>query len=400
MGIKQTILKYLMYVLVKIVLVKYKPFVINITGSVGKTSTKDFTKYILSSKYNILATRASRNNYRTLPTEVLCINHCNTISDLLSYAPYILKLIFKHVVYPKILILEISTMRKKGGIRHFTNMTRPKIGVVTKIAPSHIEYFGSIEEIAKQKQILVEELPKEGVAILNYDDDYIRQMKNFTQARVLFFGLNSKADVWAEKVNVSENGLSFVLHYLKKVSLVTVSDIFNQIMVYSILASVACGLSLDIDWEEIIIGVKKLKTPKGRGNLIKIKDNNLIINDSYNSNPVSCMAALENLKILGKNKYKIAVLGDMLELGDYTEKGHREVGKKAVEAANKIICVGKNSKYIIDEAKKNNFDEKNLEWFENSDRAASYLMKNITTNSIILVKGSHGIEMKKIIDKF
>ncbi len=399
--IRRIILEYLLYVTVRMVLIKYKPFVINITGSVGKTSTKEYIKNILTSKYDVLETRLTRNTSLSLPAEVLRIDICNTITKFISQIPHIFKILFGNIKFPKILILEISTMRKKGGIRHFTNMTRPKIGIVTKIAPSHIEYFGSIEEITKQKQILVEELPKEGTAILNYDDDYIRQMKDFTKAKVLYYGLNPKADVWAEKVKVTENGLQFILHYKKNYSFVEIPGIFNMIMIYSVLAAIACGFVFNLEWKEIIINVRKLNSIKNRGNIIKKKNKDItLINDSYNSNPVSCTAALENLEMLGKNKYKIAVLGDMLELGDYTEEGHREVGKKAAEIANQIICVGENSKYIIDEAKKSNFDVGNLKWFENSEKAAEYLSKDIKSNTIVLVKGSNGMEMKKIIDKF
>ena len=399
--ISKKILKILLYISTRAVLYKFKPKVINITGSVGKTSTKEFTAELLASKFKILKTKYTQNTEFSVPTNILQIPLCGNIRTLLAKTPQILKLIFIQKTYPEILVLETAVCLpcKRGRIRYLARLTRPSIGILTKIAPSHMELFGTIENVVKEKQGLVEELPSSGFAILNYDDPHIRQMKNHTAAHILFYGLDRRADVWAENIKISlENGLTFTLHCQNISYPIKIPKITNKFHIYPILAAISTGLVCGMNLPEIVKKIRSFKTIKGRGNVISGIKNTLIINDCFNSNPASCIASLENFKEIAGARRKIVVLGDMLEQGDNTEKSHRQIGIKAKDTADFLICVGKNSKFIAQEAQNQGLPKEKISWHKNSEKATKFIAKISKPQDAILIKGSHGMRLEKIIE--
>lgn len=375
---------------------KYKPKVISITGSVGKTTTSNFIYKVLRSQYNTRKT-GSNWNFRGVPAAVLNIAIIGSFKYFFKELPKIIRgYIFIEKNYPEILVLERG-IASIGQMDRFNKFIKSNVGVVTSVFPTHIKKLKTIENVAQEKRKLVENLTSEDYAVLNYDSDYVKRMAQSTQAKTISYGLQDEADIRAENIKVSLNGINFDLIYKDKKYNINVAKLYNKYHIYSILAAIACGLIFRIKIEDIIKEIEKLKTVKGRGNIVKQENGAYIINDAYNSSPKSCIASLDNLKELGKERHRIAVLGDMLELGDYTRESHIKVARQAVKVADVIICVGENAKYIYDEAKKLGFLEENLYWVSDSDKAKTLLDKNIKPESLVLLKASHGIHLDKIL---
>lgn len=393
---------------------KFKPRVIGVTGSVGKTSTKEAVFTVLSSKFRVRKNEKNYNNEIGLPLTVLGVESGG--GSFWRWAIVILKsigviLFSRRKKYPEILVLEMGADRP-GDIKYLVDFLRPEVGVVTAIGISHLEFFRDKKNIAREKGYLVKNLKREGVAVLNWDDEEVRAMAEDIKTRKISFGFSEEADVRAsdiffgyEKIrdqyggDISKiRGISFKLSYEGTTLPVRLIRSVGRPQIYAVLAAAAVGIHFDMNLLEIAEALKDFQAPAGRLNLIDGIKNTVIIEDSYNAAPQSTLAALEVLEKI-KARRKIAALGEMLELGGETENGHREVGKKAAEVVDILVTVGEKAKFIADEAQNAGLNKENIFCYSNSIEAKIPIQNMLQEGDVILIKGSQGARMERISEE-
>lgn len=346
--------------------------VIGITGSVGKSSTKETMAALLGHKFRVLKNKGNMNNEIGLPLTLLSLNesHQAAVLEMGFYVP--------------------------GEIKLLCKIAKPCMGVVTNIGTVHAERAGDIETIAMGKSELVQALPAkpEGLAVLNNDDPRVRAMAAQTPARVITYGFSNKADLWADDIrSTGLSGIRFTAHHEGK-SHAIVSELLGKHSVYNLLSSIAVALELGFNWNEIEMALRSQDMVQ-RVRVFTSHTGALVIDDSYNASPTSTIAALELLDELEGRK--VAVLGDMLELGQYEAEGHEQVGRKAAQIAKRIVLVGPRSMLTRDVILDTGFPEDDVRWFADSEEAARYLQFDLRAGQTVLVKGSHGMRMDKII---
>lgn len=349
---------------------QFTPTVVGITGSVGKTSTKEVTAAVLSRRFRTLKTERSYNSEATVPTTLLRLTADHEVA-----------------------VLEMG-MWAPGEIRFLASLARPQIGIVTNVGTSHLERMGSIEAIANAKAELVESLPDDGVAILNADDWRVNAMATRTQARIVRYGLDPSADLWADEIKSRGlEGISFRAHYGDDVVHLAL-PLLGRHSVHVALAAAATGLVLGMGWDEIISGLQDNKTQL-RLFVVPGVGGAQIIDDTYNAAPDSTLAALNLLADLDGRR--IAVLGDMLELGAHEEEGHRKVGRRAAEVAQLLLCVGARAGWIAEEARICGMAGEQVMLFERNEDVVDALQHMLRQGDYVLVKGSRGVAMEQIV---
>ncbi len=357
--------------------------VVGITGSVGKTTTKEIVANVLSQHYKTMRTPGNLNNEIGLPL------------TLLRLTP----------AYERI-VLEMG-MYAVGEIARLCELAQPRIGVVTNVGPTHLERLGAIERIAEAKSELVCALPpadEGGVAILNADDPLVRAMAGLTRARVITYGLTENADFWADEVDSDGlEGVRFRLHHASE-SFYLRLPMLGRHSVHTALRAAAVGRVDGLAWTEIIAGLENMSgqlrllvAPGLRGATV--------IDDTYNASPESMLAALNllediNRQMTDKPHRPIAVLGDMLELGSYEEKGHRLVGARAAQVVRggKLITVGLLARMMAEEAIAVGMPAADVHTAATNADAIAVLQGLIRPDDIILVKGSRSLGMESISD--
>jgi len=404
------ILQFKLKILAKLVLKKYKPVIIAVTGSVGKTSTKEAIYAVLKNHFGENQVRRNERNYNNEIGVPLTIFGLETggksvATWFLRFIKIFLMLFFREK-YPKILIVEMGADRP-GDIEYLTKFVKPKVGVVTTIGevPVHVEFFDSPQQLALEKKKLIDSLESDGVAVLNYDDEMVRVMGENSRAKVLTYGFGEAADVRAANyetraTNFEEEGIfGFIVFKLSHRGSTVPVKLFNVLgthQVYPALAAAIVGIIFNLNLIEISEGLRTYKSLAGRMRLINGIKNTLIIDDSYNAAPLSTLAALETLQKF-EGRRKIVVLGDMLELGEYTSEIHNQVGRKAAEVADFLFTVGERAKFIAEGAKAKGMKKDTIFEFCTSDEAGKPLQERIEKEDIILIKGSRAIKMEKIV---
>ncbi len=413
------ILQKILRLIAKKIINKYQPEIVGITGSVGKTSTKEALYAVLSIVFNCRRNIKSYNNEIGLPLTIIGTETGgNSLWKWLKIFYKAAKLlIIKDEAYPRVLILEMGA-DKIGDIEYLVEMAPPKIGVLTAIAESHLQIFKDLKGVLKEKEKIVTQLPKEGIAILNADDENVMSLKSKINSRLITFGFID-ADVKAGELFFSglEDefcetqyewecktwGTNFKVSYAGSAVPVFLPHCFGKQHAYAALAAIAVGVAYKINLVDIAESLRQYRAPKGRMNLIAGIKHTMIIDDSYNSSPAALMAALGAIKMINLpvGKRKIAVLGDMLELGDKSNAAHREMGFKVVEnGIDYLIAVGKESKALADAAieaglNANNADK--VKYFEDAAKAGVFLQNLIVSGDLILVKGSQGMRLENIV---
>ena len=396
----------------KSVIRKCKPTVIGITGSVGKTSTKEAVFAVLRNKFNVRSSDASFNNEIGFPMAILGLKRPGRLIWIFNLLEALKSVLMKDKNYPEILVLEMGA-DKPGDIDYLVNIAPPKIGIVTGVGeiPVHVEYYSGPEEVAKEKSKLVSALPAGGLAVLNHDDWTVFNMKDLNKAETTTFGFDPHASVRASDVRffIDENkgtsaGISFKLNYDNNSVPFRLSNALGKHQIYSALAATAVGLHFGINLIGISEALKKMEFPKQRMKLMKGIRNSWIIDDTYNASPLSTQAALETLSEFGNKAIgqkgqgrKVAVLGDMRELGIFTEKAHRLIGNLAGERTQYLFTVGPAAKFIADSAF-NQLPKENIMTFDNSDEAGEWLKNFVAEGDIVLVKGSRAMKMERVVE--
>ncbi len=385
----------------KQILKKYKPEIIGITGSVGKTSTKEVIFQVLKKRYKV---RQNIKNYNTEIGVPLTIINAksggrNIFKWLVVFYKALKLILIKNKDYIKILILEMAADHP-GDIKYLTKLALCKIGVITAIGPSHLEFFETLENVIQEKQILISHLGKSDYAILNVDDNLVYPMRQKTTANILTYGTKSNAKIRAENINYNSNGQGVKCKIVIDQEYINAEfkNILSMSQLSSLLAGIAVAKVYGINLNEAVDSLRNFKFPAGRLQIIPGIKNTLIIDDTYNSSPKAVKVALEVLSRLSCSGKRWAVLGDMLELGSYTETAHQEVGEWVKQfKVDRLVVVGERSTDILKTAETNGLNNENVVSFANSKEAGKFLQNEIKERDLILVKGSQGMRMEKIV---
>ncbi len=347
--------------------------VIGITGSVGKSTTKEVVAQVLSQRYRTLRNPGNLNNEIGLPLTILRLSpeHERAVLEMGFYVP--------------------------GEIALLCEIALPDVGVITNIGVVHAERAGTQEAIARGKSELVQSLPPapEGIAILNFDDPLVRRMEEVTKARVFFYGLSAEADLWADEVQgLGLDGIRFRLHFQREMLHVHVPMIGRH-SVETALRATAVGLVEGLTWQEILQGLQQGQTQL-RLVAVRSQAGALLLDDTYNASPESMLAALNLLSEL-EGQRKIAVLGDMLELGQYELNGHNIVGLRAAQVADMLITLGKRAHLYAEAARRAGMKSSRILEFDDEAAVIDWLNKNLVRTDAALLKGSHGMHMDRIV---
>lgn len=346
--------------------------VVGITGSVGKSTTKELVASVLRQRYYTLKNPGNLNNEIGLPLTLLRLGkgHQRAVTEMGFYIP--------------------------GEIEFLCDLALPSIGVITSIGSVHAERAGSIEAIAHGKAELIRSLPPEpeGIAVLNYDDALVKKMAEQTSARIFYYGLSPEADLWADNIEgLGLEGIRLRLHYQSESFNLRV-PLIGQHSVHTVLRAAAVGLVEGLPWQEIIVG---LIHSHSQLRLVGVHTSigALILDDTYNATPESTLAALNLLNEMEGRK--VAVLGDMRELGQYEQKGHEIVGHRAAQICDELVAVGPISKIIAEAARAGGMAPASIYWVETVQEAIEYLKPRMQSQDIVLIKGSHGLRMDRIV---
>jgi len=397
---KKFIQKFL-YIFAKKILSKYKPEVVGITGSVGKTSTKKATYEVLKNNFNA---RTNIKNYNTefgVPLTIIGAKSGgkNILKWLSIFLRALYLIFFKTQNYPEILILEMAADHP-GDIEYLTNLAPCKIAVVTAIGPTHLEFFETIENVIKEKQFLVSHLKENSFAVLNVDDNLVLPLKEKTRARIITYGMSNQASLKATSI-VFENdgsGVKCDIKYNNESCQAHFKNILAISQISSFLGAIAVGKIYHLSLSEIVNNLQDFEFPKGRLQLLNGIKNTLIIDDTYNSSPKAVKTALEVLSRLKCSGRRFAVLGDMLELGGYSETAHSEAGEWVKEfKVDILVTVGERSKTTARIAEINGFVPERVVSFDNYFDAGKFLQNEIKEGDLILIKGSQGMRMEHIV---
>lgn len=393
----------------KLILAKYKPKIIAITGSVGKTSTKDAIFTVLSNFKTVRKSEKSFNSEIGLPLTIL--GSPNGWDDPFIWLENVVHgfyLIFRKQPYPEYLILEIGVGKPGDMKKNVIPWLKPDVVIITRFPdkPVHVEFFGSAEKIIEEKSYLVYALKKDGILILNHDDEKVYSLHQKSNCKTVSYGMSENSTyhftyptyLYKTKNKIKiPNGINFKLEYEGNTFPVMLPNILGMHNIGQAVASIACAHELGCDLLESIKAVSEYVTPPGRLSLIEGINDSIIIDDTYNSSPVAMESAIEVLKDI-EGKRKIAVLGDMLELGKFTEEEHRLVGERIFGVADVLVVVGPRAKFIAEGAIEKGFSQKEIYSFDSSKTVAKFLEGIIEKGDVILVKGSQGVRLERAVE--
>lgn len=357
------------------VLVKSGTKIIGITGSAGKTTTKEMIASVLSQRFNTKWTPKNIDPVFSIPDTCL-----------------------KTLPGTKALILEMG-IEYPGEMDYYLWLTKPQIGVITNVYWTHTEFLGDVNGVFEEKSKLIKSLPPSGWAVINYDDKRLRELVKKTKAKVILIGKDKKCDFRLRKVLYTNDFKTvFVIDHKGKSFKIKTSLLGGHFGI-SVLASFAIGKIFGLSLKDIKEGIEITPPQPHRLNPILLENKTLIIDDTYNANPLATKESLKVLSEIGKGGRKVFVFGEMKELGEYEEKGHKEVGKEVASLGiDFVLAIGKATKHTLSEAEKNGISREHLLYFENKEKLLKKLRSLIRPKDIILVKGSRSMGMEEIVD--
>lgn len=392
----------------KKILKKYHPDVIGIVGSVGKTTTKEAVYSVLSKKFNVRK-NANRDSGIDIPLAIIGADNsrCSFCDWCCLFFRAFKMLIIKDANYPDILILELN-IKKPGDVDYLISYIHFHIGIVVSSELVQPSVFSNIKKLSAEFELMVSRLSKDGIAILNIDDEMIKAMK--TKANVMTFGVLNDADLKANEPAISVNnededklpikGISFKINYKGSVVPILIPEVLGTHQIYSVLAAIMCGLVYQMNLSEISNILREYNPPAGRMRLLKGIKNTLLIDDTFSSSSISIKAALRALTLIPRNDKaeSYVVIGDIMDLGNISEAVHKEIGLYAQERKiSKLITVGERSKYVAISAREAGMEEDKVFSFDDIDSAGKFLQSRLEKNDIVLITGSVAFEMKKIV---
>jgi UDP-N-acetylmuramoyl-tripeptide--D-alanyl-D-alanine ligase len=417
------ILKKILRRLARLTIWRYRPAVIGVTGSAGKTSTKFAIKAVLERDRRVRVSFGNLNSDLGLPLTILGDWSAKDLALVSRVTPRgtakfrkagfwikvilgsVWRIIFSSPAdYPEILVLEYGADRP-GDIKYLLSIARPNISVITVIGdiPVHVEYYGGPDEVAREKGRLIEYLPAGGFAVLNGDDEAVMDLQSRTRARVMTFGFEKGCEV---RISRFENkmkdgqpsGISFKLEHGSGVVPVRIDNVFGRAHAYAAGAAAAIGVAFGMNLVAISEALARYAPPESRMQLLPGIKYTSVIDDSYNASFIAMRSALETLSALPA-KRKIAVLGDMLEIGKYTPEAHEAVGRLAAASADVLFAVGPRAKFIAEAARGKGMKRAMIFSFDTADEARKPVQDFIKKGDLILVKGSLGMELHKVVEE-
>jgi UDP-N-acetylmuramoyl-tripeptide--D-alanyl-D-alanine ligase len=362
-------------ILARSVLSDFRPQVVGITGSIGKTTTKEFTAGLLSERYRVLKSEGNFNNQLGLALSLLKLQPDQEIA-----------------------VLEMGTSGP-GEILSLTRIAPPDVAVITNINPVHLEFFQTLEAIARAKKEILDGARPDGTAVLNGDDPLVRQIGRGWKGRRITFGFSRDCEVQATAArSLGADGMVFKLRLDRRTEEVRI-PFFYEDFLSDVLAAVGASHALSLPFEVIVEGIPRLAPFRGRGRMIDLGRGRRLVDDSYNSSPKALEAALRGLVALPA-KRRIAVLGDMLELGPEEIDFHRRAGKKVFEHGWDVLwAIGPLARYIAEGAVAAGLPAARVRTFETSDEAAEAISSFIEEGDLVLVKGSRGIGTERLVER-
>ncbi len=341
--------------------------IIGITGSNGKTTTKEMTAAILSKKFNALKNFGTENNNIGVPLTLMRLNSEHNIA-----------------------VLEMG-MNHLGEIRWLSEIARPTIAIITNIGPSHLEYLEDIDTVLKAKVEILEHMDKDAKLILNADDEYLKKIK--TNLKTVWFGFDKEADFYADKINLEPDGINFRLNGKWDISL----GVLGRHNVCNALSAIACAWDFGISIDDIKDALREFRVPNMRMEVKRFGDIK-IINDTYNANPQSMKQAIEALRDMTTEGRKILIAGDMLELGTFSGRFHHLVGKQAAESGiDLIVAVGKLAEHVGKGAQEAGMSDRKIKLCAVMKEAREKVATLIKKGDTILIKGSRAMKMEEIV---
>ncbi len=398
-------LKIILKFLARATVRKYRPRVIGITGSVGKTTVKDAVAAVLGTTTTVWQTSKNLNNEIGLPLAILGEHqsgYSNPVAWVAIFVRGLWQLLFTNKNYPKVLVLEYG-VDHPNDMSYLLSVAKPEMAVFTAVTPTHLEFMGTVAAVAKEKSKIITTLEPRGVAILNADDKLVLTAREKTVARVVTYGFNSGADVRAEAMSYRTNDQGEVLGVQFKLSTrgssvpVFLNDVVGKPPVYSVLAAVAVGRAFSIPLLKVAEVLQQRTPTAGRLRLVSGINNVTIIDDTYNSSPRALSEALQTLIELSTHGKRWAVLGDMLELGDESKNFHYEGGVMVADLKiDYLVTVGKYAQDILRGAEASGFNKNNLWHFASSSEAGEFIKNKLQAGDVVLIKGSQGVRCEKI----
>jgi len=383
----------------KKIIARHKPVIIAVTGSFGKTATKDAIFAVLDDKSTVRQSVKNYNNELGVPLTV--IGEEAPGSSLMNWLSLLLagRRALSDEDYPKTLILEMAADRP-GDLQKLVDVASPKISIVTAVGPVHLEYFLTEENIAKEKAVLVKVLPQDGTAILNGDDEKVDKMRELTKAKVMTYGFGENVDIRGADIQRKADGVgfSFKIHYDGKVIPSETDHLLAEYQIYSLLAAFAAAIVLGKNPLDAAKRLSEFNPPPGRLKVLPGIKNTVIIDDTYNASPVAVRGAITVLKQAYPKARTWAVLGDMMELGGDSQIMHEEIGKHVfITGIDYLVAVGERSKDSARAAREAGMSEDKIFRFERPEDAGKFLEDEIIPGDVLLVKGSQGARMEKIV---
>jgi UDP-N-acetylmuramoyl-tripeptide--D-alanyl-D-alanine ligase len=417
------ILRWKLRVLTRLTIWRYRPGIVGVTGSVGKTSTKLAITAVLQKARRVRVASGNLNNELGLPLTILGDWSPSELTLVSREGPppgsamvrkifFWCKVIFVsawHIIvrskeYPDILVLEYGA-DKPGDIKKLLRIARPNVSVITTVGefPVHVEFYAGPEEVAREKGRIIECLPVGGFAVLNYDDESVMNLESRTRARVITYGFEGGAEVRVTRFeNRTENkrpvGISFKLEYSGSSVPVAINDALGRSQAYAAAAAASVGLIFGMNLVKISEALASHRPANSRMQLVPGIKGTYLIDDSYNASPLSMHAALDTLKDLPA-KRRIAVLGDMLEIGKYTLEAHERIGRLAAKSLDALITVGPRAKFIAEAANGAGMRRLNIQSFDVAAEAGEPLQELMRKGDLVLIKGSHAMELSKVVEE-
>jgi UDP-N-acetylmuramoyl-tripeptide--D-alanyl-D-alanine ligase len=349
---------------------KFELPAVAVTGTNGKTTTKDMIAEVLSSEFKVLKSIKSYNNLIGVPLTLFELNS-NT----------------------EILVLEMG-MSNPGEIGILTRTAKPSLGVITNIGPAHLESMESLEKIARAKFELLDNMPLPHTAVLNADDEFLARRIKEAKEKTISFAINQEADFKASELTTSDEGyIGFKLNGKLNIDL----ELLGEHNVYNALAAFAVGTLMGVEEAKIKQSLQRYKPSELRMELVRLGKVN-VINDSYNANPVSMANALKTLRQMKSEGRRIAVLGDMLELGEKTFDYHLQLGRSVAESKiDLLLTVGKNSSATADGAQQHGMSPERVFAFDNNQKVSAHLLENLKAGDLVLIKGSRRMKLEEVV---
>ena len=350
---------------------KFKIPFIAVTGSVGKTTTRDMVHSTISARYNALKNVGNLNNHFGVPLTLFNLNKEHEAA-----------------------VIEMG-MSNFGEIEYLANMVQPQIGIISNVGYSHVEYLGSREGIFKAKMEVTANFDSNSLLIINGDDDCLKTLKDKDLVYQLkTFGFEKNNDIYCEDYKMTDDSTTFTAVIDGKQEEFFIPTV-GEHNIYNAMAAILVGINLNMTIEEIKEGLKNFQCTKNRLDIIKT--NNITIIDSVYNASIDSMNA--TLSILGRyNNRRVAILGDMFEMGDYAEFAHRQVGKFAANNMDVMVAIGKDAEYIVKELIETGVNPENLYHFNTKEEAIDRLDNIIKENDVVLVKASRGMHLEKVVE--